>query len=391
MTNYALASNTWNASEIEAINRVISSNQYTMGKEVSEFEDQFATQISVKHAIMVNSGSSANLIACSSLLYSHKYKKGTVLVPAVSWSTTYFPLHQCGYKLKFIDIDPLTLNIDTDLIEANIDEDVVGICGVSLLGNPTGMDVISEIANRRGLFFYEDNCESFGALVRGKYAGTFGTITSHSFFFSHHLQTMEGGMVCTNDDDLAMIARSLRAHGWTRDKKSGDLSSDSIDEFHKSFEFVIPGYCVRPIEFMGAVGKEQLKKWPDMFAERRLNASHFKQLMIKYSDIIRTQDEGDSISSWFGFAMTLINAASGKRKLLIQSLKKYGIEYRPIVAGNFTRQQVIRHINCETPKNYPNADLIHFDGIFIGNDSRPLNKELAFLDLALSDFRAEIC
>ncbi|MBU3589076.1 DegT/DnrJ/EryC1/StrS aminotransferase family protein [Polynucleobacter sp. 80A-SIGWE] len=390
MVNYALASNTWDNSEIEAIDRVISSNQYTMGREVSEFEDQFAAQLSIKHAIMVNSGSSANLIACSALLNSERYRKGVVLVPAVSWSTTYFPLHQCGYKLRFIDIDPLTLNINSDLIEDSIDEDVVGICGVSLLGNPAGMDKISEIADRRKLFFYEDNCESFGALIGSKYAGTFGTITSHSFFFSHHLQTMEGGMVCTNDDRLAMIARSLRAHGWTRDKKSGDLSSDAVDDFHKSFEFVMPGYCVRPIEFMGAVGKEQLRKWPNMMGERRNNAAAFKRLMTKYSDIIRTQDEGQSTSSWFGFAMTLINAASGKRESLIQFFKKYEIEYRPIVAGNFTRQEVIRHINCEPPKHYPVADSIHFDGIFVGNDSRQLNKELAFLDLALSDFKASI-
>lgn len=386
MSNYPLASNTWDFAEIEAINRVINSNQFTLGKEVSDFEDHFASLLSMKHAIMVNSGSSANLIACSSLLNSDRYSKGTVLVPAVSWSTTYYPLHQCGFKLKFVDIDPRTLNIDIDLVEDNIDDAVVGICGVSLLGNPYGMDALANLANKYNIFLYEDNCESFGAKIGNKYAGTFGTITSHSFFFSHHLQTMEGGMVCTNDDQLAAIARSLRAHGWTRDKKSGDLSDSSVDAFNKSFEFVMPGYCVRPIEFMGAVGKEQLKKWPAMFAARRENASIFQQIMKNFNDIILIQDEFSSTSSWFGFAMTLIGKARGNRKKIVEIFDKNSIEYRPIVAGNFTRQSVIKRLNCDVLTNYNVADEVHYNGIFVGNDSRNLEKELKLLEKSLTEF-----
>jgi CDP-6-deoxy-D-xylo-4-hexulose-3-dehydrase len=383
---YQLASNTWDELEEKAIARVIKSGQYTMGKEVSKFEDEFACFVGVKHAIMVNSGSSANLIACAAFKYSNRFNLGTVIVPAVSWSTTFFPLSQMGYKLKFIDIDLLTLNIDVSKIEECITEEVVGICGVSLLGNPTGMDAIRDICNNNKLFFYEDNCESLGASIKSKLAGSFGHISTHSFFFSHHLQTMEGGMLCTNDDEYAKLARSLRAHGWTRDKKSGDLSDVSIDPFHKSFEFILPGYCVRPIEFMGAIGQEQLKKWPEMKKMRRKNAEKFKTIIEKYPSYLILQNCFENESSWFGFSMILTGTAIGKRAVLIDIFNKLNIEYRPIVAGNFTRQSVIKLLKHEQLTNYPAADQVHDNGIFVGNDSRDLIEELKLLETALTEF-----
>jgi CDP-6-deoxy-D-xylo-4-hexulose-3-dehydrase len=387
---YQLASNTWDGLEEAAIARVIKSNQYTMGVEVSAFEDQFSKFVGMKHAVMVNSGSSANLIACSAFKFSNRFKTGTVIVPSVSWSTTYFPLSQMGFKLKFVDIDLSTLNIDVKKIEGMIDDDVVGICGVSLLGNPTGMDSLRTICDKFNLFFYEDNCESLGAKIDGKLAGSFGDISSHSFFFSHHLQTMEGGMVCTDDDQYAMLARSLRAHGWTRDKKSGDLSDGLCDPFHKSFEFILPGYCVRPIEFMGAIGQVQLAKWPEMLKYRLANADLFKNIMSKYVNYILIQDCQLNVSSWFGFAMVLTGNAAGKRGLLAKILDRYGIEYRPIVAGNFTRQKVLQYIDHSELSNYPAADQVHFNGIFVGNDAKDLSNEIDLLDAALSEFINEI-
>jgi CDP-6-deoxy-D-xylo-4-hexulose-3-dehydrase len=384
--NYKLASNTWTKLEEDSIYRVLKSRQYTMGPEVSLFEDQFADFVGVKHAVMVNSGSSANLIACASLKYSNRYKLGTVIVPAVSWSTTFFPLSQMGYKLKFVDVNINTLNIDIDKIQEAITGDVVGICGVSLLGNPVGMDLIRKICDDKKLFFYEDNCESLGASIGGRMAGSFGDVSSHSFFFSHHLQTMEGGMVCTNDNELAKLSRSLRAHGWTRDKKSGDISRASVDKFHKSFEFVLPGYCVRPIEFTGAIGQVQLAKWPDMKAIRLMNADKFIKLLNKYNNYISIQQNFGAVNSWFGFAMILKGLALGQRQKLTEVFDDFGIEYRPIVAGNFTRQSVMQLLDHEPLDNYCNADLIHDDGIFVGNDARDLTSELEILDQALSKF-----
>lgn len=387
MAKYQLASNTWDSREEVAISRVLRSGQFTMGKEVSEFEDEFTQFLGVKHAIMVNSGSSANLIACSALRYSKKYPNtGTVIVPAVSWSTTFFPINQAGYKLKFIDINIETLNIDLDKLVENITEDVVGICGVSLLGNPSGMEKVRSICDKNDLFFFEDNCESLGASIHGKLAGSFGHVSSHSFFFSHHLQTMEGGMVCTDDDELAMLCRSLRAHGWTRDKKSGSLSNVKIDKFNQSFEFVLPGYCVRPIEFMGAVGKVQLSKWPEMKKFRLANSEKFIDIVSQFEEIIKIQDATGNVSSWFGFSMILQGKAHDKRNLLASILDKHAIEYRPIVAGNFTKQEVLCHLNCEPLKSYPAADLVHNQGIFVGNDARDLSQELLLLKNALIEF-----
>ncbi len=387
VTNYKLASNTWDSLEAEAILEVLNSGNYTMGKRVSEFEDEFSDFLNVKHSIMVNSGSSANLIALASIKYSNEFtNEPTVIVPAVSWSTTFFPLHQMGFKLRFVDIDLDTLNLNLQAVENAIDESVVAIMAVSLLGNPEGLSELSRLCDNRGLLLIEDNCESFGAKNYSKFAGTYGKVSTHSFFFSHHLQTMEGGMVCTNDDTIAIAARSLRAHGWTRDQKSGKHSDAVEGGFNKSFEFVLPGYCVRPIEFMGAVGSVQLKKWPTMLDWRIKNANIFKNIITDYSNIIKIQQTPNSMSSWFGFSMILHGKASGKRADLEAVFKKYGIEYRPIVAGNFTRQTVIKHLNVDSIGVYKNADQVHLNGIFIGNDSRCLAKELSLLSSSLQDF-----
>jgi CDP-6-deoxy-D-xylo-4-hexulose-3-dehydrase len=387
---YLLASNTWDEREKLAILRVLESNQFTMGKEVDEFENMFSKYLGAKHSIMVNSGSSANLLACAAFKLSGRYKDGTVIAPAVSWSTTFFPISQWGYKIKFIDIDIHSLNIDIAEIKKNITSDVVGICGVSLLGNPSGMDEIRKICKEHNLFFFEDNCESFGASIGQHMAGNFGDISTHSFFFSHHMQTMEGGMVSTNDDVLASMIRSLRAHGWTRDKKSGDLSDKSFDNFSRSFEFIYPGYCVRPIEFMGAVGQVQLSKWPFMKEKRIENALKFKKMMNEYKELFIIQSEEGVASTWFGFSMILIGRAKGKRSLLVNILQNHNIEYRPIVAGNFTKQKVIGFLNHCPIGHYPNADEVDINGIFVGNDSRDLSEELNLLEKAILEFSATL-
>lgn len=384
---YSLASNTWGDEEKNAILEVLSSNNFTMGKYVSNFEDEFSKFLGVKHSIMVNSGSSANLISMYSLKYSPSFKNnGVVLAPAVSWSTTYSPIHFAGYKIRFLDIDLKTLNLSIDEVEKYLSPDVVGIAGVSLLGNPSGINILREICDKKNIFLYEDNCESFGASVMNRMAGSFGDISTHSFFFSHHLQTMEGGMISTNDDNLAMIARSLRAHGWTRDKKSGDLSRLNDDEIMKKFEFEYPGFCVRPIEFCGAVGQVQLKKWPSMYSARKKNADLFKKMITNYSDYFYIQNDSNVKSSWFGFALILKESLMGFRKDLCKILENYNIEYRPIVAGNFTKQNAIKYMDIEISGTLENANLLHENGLFVGNDSKDLSSELSILEEALQKF-----
>lgn len=365
---YRLASDTWGTEEIDAIQRVIASGRYTMGEEVKRFEKQFAQYFGSKHAVMTNSGSSANLIAIATLALNPKYKnKGNVIVPAVSWSTTYFPVHQWGYRLRFVDVDPYTFNIDTKKAINAIDEDTAAIFAVNLLGNPAELHELRNVCYDRGIALIEDNCESLGASEYGKMCGSVGEMGTFSFFFSHHMQTMEGGMVLTDDDLTYEYLKSLRAHGWIRDMADDSpLYKKSGDPFEDSFKFVLPGYCVRPLEMSGAIGQEQLKKWPQMMASRRLNSFTAK---VEFSKVpgIRLQREHE-MSSWFGFGLVLQEHLRGRRKEVIRILTENGIETRPIVAGNFMKNPVIDRLNWDGVGTFEGADDLDENGFFIGND-----------------------
>ena len=239
---YGLATDSWDHKEIEAINEVIKSNRYTMGPKVKEFENSFADHFGSKYAVMVNSGSSANLLAVASLLYSDKYDLSPgdeIIVPAVSWSTTFYPVSQYNLKLVFVDVNLDTLNLDDECIEDAITEKTKAIFAVNLLGNPCHFKNLKKICDSHNLILIEDNCESLGSVYDNKFTGTFGSIGTFSFFFSHHMQTMEGGMILTNDEELQHLCISLRAHGWIRDlPKINHISNKTGDPFKDSFRFV---------------------------------------------------------------------------------------------------------------------------------------------------------
>ena len=232
---YSLAHDTWDKKELIALQRVMDSGRYTMGPEVATFEEKFADYVGAKYAVMTNSGSSANLIALTSIVQNPNYNLNAgdeVIVPAVSWSTTFFPVQQNGLVLKFVDIDKNTLNIDSKLVEEAITEKTKAVFAVNLLGNSCELAELKRICDDRGLVLIEDNCESFGASHQNKYCATWGTAGTFSFFFSHHLQTMEGGMIVTDDEDLYDYMRSLRAHGWVRDiGNNSSLYTKSGDTF----------------------------------------------------------------------------------------------------------------------------------------------------------------
>ena len=386
--SYPLATATWDDLEKLAIARVVQSGAYTMGREVKQFEVDFAKWFDSPHAVMSNSGSSANLLALAAIRYSSLNPgktKNEVIVPAVSWSTTYYPISQMGFKLKFVDVDIDTLNASAESISSAIGPNTAGIVVVNLLGNPSELSDIRTLADKHGLFMIEDNCESMGAELEGKQAGTFGDIGTFSSFFSHHISTMEGGMSLTASEELKQVMISLRAHGWTRELPNENFVFDKTGEpFDDLFRFVLPGYNVRPIEFEGAIGQEQLKKLPDLLSGRRENAKKFIELAHEF-DFIRVQKE-TGLSSWFGFSLVLEGSASGKRSELVSNLVRHGVESRPIVAGNFTRNPVMRHLeHCEL-EELPNADSIHQDGLFIGNHHFDLGAQFQTLSLALREF-----
>ena len=371
---YSLASDTWGKEEIEAIQKVIQSGRYTMGPSVKQYEKEFSDYFGCVDAVMVNSGSSANLLAIA--LLSVKYGlKGDIIVPAVSWSTTFFPVHQYGFKLNFVDIDRDTLNIDVNKIEKAITPNTSAIFAVNLLGNSNDFNKLKQICDKHKLVLIEDNCESLGAKFENKHTGTIGQLGTFSFFFSHHLQTMEGGMIAVQNKEDADFLRSLRAHGWIRDlPNENNIYNKTGDNFKDSFTFVTPGYCVRPLEMSGAIGSVQLKKWPDMRKKRLKNAQYFKE---RFKDLkgIRIQKEiGES--SWFGFSIVLEDHLEGKRDQIVKILTENKVETRPIVAGNFMKNPVIEYINYIDNYDYENADYIHNNGFFIGNDITDLKNNL---------------
>ena len=377
--NYSLASDSWGNEEIEAINDVVKSNRFTMGEKVKTFETEFSKYFNVNHALMLNSGSSANLLAIASLVFDENTdlnRGDEVIVPAVSWSTTYFPVSQYGLKLKFVDVCLDTLNIDVQKIESAITKKTKAIFAVNLLGNPCYFKELKDICDKNNLILIEDNCESLGAKYNDKYTGTIGKIGTFSFFFSHHMQTMEGGMLLTNDEKIYQLANSMRAHGWIRDLPEENLlHNKSGNSFHDSFKFITPGYSIRPLEMSGAIGSVQLKKINAHILQRRINASTFETLFKEMSEHILIQKEVGE-SSWFGFSLILKNKLENKRDKLIEVLMQNHIETRPIVAGNFTTNPVIKYLEYEISGSLKNSDYLDKNGFFVGNDHRVLDKKI---------------
>ena len=381
MSDYPLATNTWDDKELQAIQSVIDKDIYSMSDSVAQFEQDFAKFINRKYCVMVSSGSAANLIATAALFYTKNpmLKRGDeVIVPAVSWSTTYFPLQQYGLKLKFVDIDLDTLNYDLEALESAITNNTKMIMAVNLLGNPNDFDVINSFIKDKDIFIFEDNCESMGAEYKGRQTGTFGIVSTFSTFFSHHMATMEGGFVTTDDEELYHVLLSLRAHGWTRNlPQKNHVANKSDDWFEESFRFVLPGYNVRPVEMSGAIGIEQLKKLPSFLKQRRENAKLFVELFKDHPDFTIQKDIDNS--SWFGFSLIIKPGSNLKRKDVVSKLQENNIDCRPIVTGNFTRNEVMKYFDYEVHQELKNADYLHENGFFIGNSQVNLKDEIDFL------------
>lgn len=367
---YPLSSDTWNKKEELAIQKVIKSKNYTMGKHVQNFEKAFSNYIGSKYCVMVNSGSSANLLMVASLFFTKKneLKKGDeVIVPAISWSTTFYPLSQYGLKLKFVDIDLETLNFDMVKLRQAITKNTRLIMAVNLLGNPNDFKKIKKIISSKKIIIIEDNCESLGAEFNGKKTGTFGIMGSYSTFYSHHISTMEGGMISTNNEELYHILLSLRAHGWTRNlpDKNKLISKKYNDNFYEHFRFILPGYNLRPLEISGAVGLEQLKKLPNFINRRRKNAAFFVKKLKNHPRLIIQKEI--SKSSWFGFSLIIRPNINLDRKKLLNKLKKIGFETRPIVAGNFVKSESYKYLDAIIFKKLNNAQYVSKNGVYIGN------------------------
>jgi len=375
---YDLAADTWGPEEKRAIQEVVQSGCFTMGPKVAEFEAAFAQYFGRKHALMVNSGSSANLIGIASLFYrsENPLQRGDeIIVPAIAWSTTYFPLQQYGLKLRFVDVNLDTLNIDVDQLDYALNANTRMIVGVSILGNPAALNKIRQFADQNKLIFFEDNCESMDAELDGQKTGTFGDIGTFSTFFSHHISTVEGGLMTTDDDELNAIARSIRAHGWTRDLENQSKFNENSDEVvFEAYRFILPGYNVRPQEINAAIGIEQLKKLSSMTKVRRKNFTYFRSMFENDDRYIIQQENGKS--SCFSFTL-ILNPKNGiDRKKVFSALNKEDIGYRMITGGCFPRHDVIKHFDYELVGELTNGNIAHDRGFFVGNHPFDLSAQI---------------
>ena len=384
--SYPLSLNTWNQKEYNAINEVVYSNTFTMGKKVREFERKFSSYIGSKYAVMVNSGSSANLLMIASLILDKNINLNEgdeVIVPSLSWATTYYPLSQYKLKMRFVDINLDTLNIDENKIINAITKKTRAIIAVNVLGNPCNFKKLKEICKKNNLLLLEDNCEALGAKYNDKFCGTHGEVGTFSFYYSHHIHTIEGGMIVTDNKDIYHSLLSLRSHGWIRDlPKDNKLFKKKNNEFEESFAFVLPGYNLRPSEINGSVGIEQLKKLNKIIKQRRKNASIF-QNFFKDSEKVKIQKE-IQFSSWFGFSLILDGCLKNKRNHVLRKMSDSNIETRPIISGNFLKYPVTKYFNYSVCGKLKNSESIDSRGFFVGNNHVDLEHQIATLHKIIS-------
>jgi len=377
---YDLASSSWGQEELDALQRVIASGQLTMGPCVRQFEEAFAAKFGLKHALMVSSGSAANLVGVAALFHKRDrplHRGDEVIVPSISWATTYYPLQQYGLRLRFVDVDLFTLNIDVSQLERALTPRTRMVVAVSILGNPCALHELRAFCDRHGLYLFEDNCESMGATLDGKPCGSFGHVNTFSSFFSHHISTMEGGVMATDDTEIYHLARSMRAHGWTRDlPEDTTIYERRADDFFEAYRFILPGYNARPLELAGAVGVEQLKKLDGMIAIRRDNAALFQSLFEGDERFIIQRELPEARSSWFSFTVILNPKLDIDRQRVMTALKEAGIGFRIITGGCFLRHDVIKYFEYDTVGEIVNANIAHDRGFFVGNHPRELRPQI---------------
>jgi len=349
---------------IEALDSLMST-WVTMGKKVKNFEAMFADYVGPHYGIMVNSGSSANLLALSVL----GLKPGDeVITPALTWATSVFPIIQLGAVPVLVDVERDSYNVDPWAIESAITPRTKAIMPVHLLGNPCDMDAITQIATEFGLSVMEDSCEAHGAEYHGRKVGSFGDISTFSFFFSHHISTIEGGMILTDNEEYVDQLRSLRAHGWIRDMSNRVEIADNNPEIDPRFMFAHVGYNFRPTEIQGAFGIHQLPRLDGFIDVRRGNAAYFNKALAPYEKWLMLPSEAPHTRhAHFAYPFLVRENAPFSRNELMQYLESKGVEARPIEAGNIAIQPAMKKAHYHVSGSLANAQYIHDQGFFIGN------------------------
>jgi CDP-6-deoxy-D-xylo-4-hexulose-3-dehydrase len=345
--------------EIDEVLDSLKSGFVTMGRKVQRFEEMWASYIGVKHAIMTNSGSSANLLALSALGLP---KGSEVITPALTWATTVFPIAQLGLVPVLVDVELETYNMDIQAVAPALTSKTSAIMPVHLLGRPA---IIPTPKFRIAII--EDACEAHGAEWGGRKAGSFGDVGTFSLNFSHHISTIEGGMVVTSDDRIADTCRSVRSFGWTREMADKAGIAQQYPAIDPRFLFAHAGYNFKPTELAGAMGIHQMSRLEPGIAARRQTAAYWNETLSPYKDwLMLPQEQLNTRHVWFAYPICVKAGAPFTAEQLKIYLESKNVETRPIEAGNIALQPAMKELKYRVSGTLDNATYLHHNAFFIG-------------------------
>ena len=380
---YPLIEDPFSNNDISEGIKVLKSKQLTISKKTVNFEKDFSSSLKSKYSLMVNSGSSANLLALQCLINPYRKNRlkagDEVIIPTLCWSTSLWPIIQSNLKPIFVDINPLTLNIDESEVEKKITKKTKAILLVHVLGNSCDMDQIMKIKKKHNLILIEDTCESLGSKYNDKYLGTFGEFSSFSFYSSHQISSGEGGMICCKDKVDYNIIKSLRSHGWSRGTSFENTIYKSNKRLDKRFIFFNSGYNLRPTEVSAAIGHNQFKRLNKFISIRNFNKKKIilsmKKNMIINKKIDFYYENKNVTPSWFGLPIKILVNKKKYKNIIIKKLEKNGIETRPIISGNFADQPAAKKYNLTSNNKFPNTDFVYNNSFFIGLPTKKIDNK----------------
>ncbi len=371
---HKLADQTIDKKEIARLSQwLLKYKKLTIGKKTEQFQKSFSKFLKIKNSLFVNSGSSANLLIAQSLLEAGYLRNKVIIAPALSWVTTITPFLQLGYKVELCDCNFNNLGLDLDHLEYLCKKvKPSAIILVHVLGHSNDMKMLMKICKKYKIVLIEDTCESLGSKYNKKNLGTFGLVSSFSFYYGHHISTIEGGMACTNDAKLAKIMTSVRSHGWLRDhsekEKKQLFKKYKISNFQSKFSFFYSGFNIRPTEINAFLGISQLKKIYKIVKIRNRNFNLYKKELNNYYSV---RCDTENLSS-FGYATLVKNRDEVYKHLLSKN-----IECRPVISGNIAKQPFWK--NMHKKHNLPNANLIHQNGIYLPNHANQKVNDIKFI------------
>lgn len=369
------------------INFIKTTERYTQFTEVKKFENAWSEWQGCKYSVFVNSGSSANLVILDLLKEVYKWQNGDeIIVPVVTWPTDISCVLQFGLKPVFVDINLQDLAFNYDDLERKISPKTKAVFLTHLLGFPADVEKVKKIIGNRNIHLIEDCCESHGAIINGKKIGNFGICSSFSFYWGHHISTIEGGMICTDDEEIYKLAILKRSHGLARElpKKYHSFYKNRYRDIDFRFLFLTTGFNVRNTEFGAVLGLSQLKQLDRYIEIRNNNYRRFINILSSYRNFILIPYK-DGLSS---FVLPFFLKNKKDKETLQEYLTKKDIESRPVVAGNLLKQPFLKSFSVQD--KFPNANFIHTNGFYIGNNQFVDQKRLDYLKSVLDEFFSKI-